>query len=174
MITSIKKKIASLIINNRLKHRLSEKKDFTSFFKNSFTFLVLMPSEEHDFNHALEVLNFLDEYKKQIYVMTYDYRVSLLPAKFKVKVHEHGIDDESQVGLPSKKLQERLRQMDYHVVIDLNRGENLFYSFIANTISAPIRIGFEKKGSDKYYNIQVKDESGEISYKNLLNCLRMF
>ena len=66
--------------------------------------------------------------------------------------------------------------MRFDGVIDLNIKDELFYSFASNLVNAKIRIGFSKKGSDKFYNFQVanKDIDPVKSYNNFLNCLKMF
>jgi ADP-heptose:LPS heptosyltransferase len=135
-----------------------------------------MPKDEKDFRFAVEVLNYLKESKKNVNAMTDDFRVSLLPTAFKVSAVEHGINDKTKLDLPTKKFLNRLRNIQFDVVIDANRQPVLYYNFIANFVNAPVRIGFSGKNADKYFNLQIvnsKDEP-EISYKNLLNCLKMF
>ena len=87
-----------------------------------------------------------------------------------------GLIDVSKLNLPSNKLMNELAGKSFNAVIDLNRGENLFCSFASNLVESPMRIGFKKKNSDKFYNIQINDseDNPQISYKNLLNCLQMF
>ena len=71
---------------------------------------------------------------------------------------------------------EKLSQLRFDSVIDLNRKEDLFYSYASNLVNAKIRIGFSKKGADKYYNFQItnNDIDSDKSYNNFLNCLKMF
>jgi ADP-heptose:LPS heptosyltransferase len=135
-----------------------------------------MPKDEKDFFYAVEVLNFLKESKKNVTVMTDDFRVSLLPSVFKVSAVEHGINDKTKLELPSKKFLTRLKKMQFDVVIDTNRREVLFYSFLVNFVNPPVRIGFSGKNADKYFNLQIVNDKNEpeISYQNLLNCLKMF
>lgn len=174
MIQSLKNKIADFIIRHRLKHRQNEKKELTSFFNNSHSFLVIMPSSEEYFRESFEVLNFLSGKNKNVTVLTNDYRVSLLPSKFKTNVIEHGISHENKIGLPSKEFEEEIKRLDIHAVIDLNRSENQFYSYITAMAGAPYRIGMRKRNSDLFYNIQIDSGGEEFSYKNLVNCLMMF
>jgi len=74
-------------------------------------------------------------------------------------------------------LEEKLSSLFFNAVLDLNRKDNLFYSYISNIANAPIRVGFQKNDSDKFYNLQIMNNiiyTPEVSYKNFLNCLRMF
>lgn len=176
MISPIKEKAAKFIINHKLKdHKFSEL-EFSRIFRRSYSYLVIMPKEEKDFRHAVEVLNFLRESKKNVIPLTNDFRVSLLPTAFKVSAVGHGINDKTKLDLPSKKFLNRLSKMQFDVVIDTNRQPVLFYNFIANFVNSPVRIGFSGKNADKYYNLQIVNSrsESEISYQNLLNCLKMF
>ncbi len=176
MIGSIKDKAAKFIINQKLKEHKFDELDFSRIFKRSYSFLVLMPQDEKDFFHAVEVLNFLRESKKNVIAMTDDFRVSLLPSVFKVSAVEHGINDKTKLELPTKKFLNRLKKMQIDVVIDTNRQQVLFYNFLANFVNSTVRIGFSGKNADKYFNLQIVNNKSEpeISYQNLLNCLKMF
>lgn len=176
MIGSIKDKAAKFIINQKLKEHKFDELDFSRIFKRSYSFLVLMPQDEKDFFHAVEVLNFLRESKKNVTAMTNDFRVSLLPSAYKVSAVEHGINDKTKLELPTKKFLNRIKKMQFDVVIDTNRQQVLFYNFLTNFVNPTIRIGFSGKNADKYFNLQIVNNKSEpeISYQNLLNCLKMF
>jgi len=176
MIGPIKEQAAKFIINQKLKEHKFDELDFSRIFKRSYSYLVLMPKDDTDFRHAVEVLNFLRESKKNVTAMTNDFRVSLLPSTFKVSAVEHGINDKTKLELPAKKFLNRLKKLQFDVVIDTNRQEVLFYNFVANFVNSPVRIGFSGKNADKYFNLQIVNNKNEpeLSYQNLLNCLKMF
>jgi ADP-heptose:LPS heptosyltransferase len=176
MIDEIKKRIAKVIINRSLKENTGGKRSFTNFYKKSFNILIIMPEDEFDFNHSFAVLKYIEESKKNPVILTYDYRVSLIPAKYRPRVIEHTINDMNKLNLPSKRLIEKISEGHYHAAIDLNRKESVFYGYLFTMINAPLKIGFKKENSDKYYNVQIvnNESSPEESYKNLLNCLQMF
>ena len=135
-----------------------------------------MPENDSDFSHSLTILNYLDENRKSVTVFTHDYKVNLLPTKFRQKAIGYTVSDVSKLNLPSKRVSDNLEKLRFQAVIDLNRQENLFCSYIVNRIKAPYKMGFVKGDPDKFYNIQVINRSSdaENSYKNLLNCLKMF
>ncbi len=176
MIGPIKEKAAKFIVNQKLKEHKFGALDFSTIFKRSYSFLVLMPKDEKDFWFAVEVLNFLKESKKNVTAMTNDFRVSLLPSAYKVSAVEHGINDKTKLELPTKKFLNRIKKMQFDVVIDTNRQQVLFYNFLANFVNPPVRIGFSGENADKYFNLQIVNNKSEpeISYQNLLNCLKMF
>ena len=176
MFESIKENISRILISRRLKNITLNEQDFSQALKRCGSFLVLMPEDEKDFRASYLVIEHLEHLNKSIKILTRDYRISLLPAKFRNKAMEFGISDLNKLDLPSHKLIEKLSAMKFDGLIDLNRKDDLFYSFVSNLVNARIRIGFTKKGSDKFYNFQISnnDIESEKSYNNFLNCLKMF
>jgi hypothetical protein len=176
MIEAIKDKIAHFIVEQKVKEQEFTYTDFTDFFKKSFTYLVLMPGEDSDFTYAINILKALENSKKHATVFTYDYKMNLVPARYRPHVIDYTVRDISKFNLPGKKLLSKISGKHYNVVIDLNRKENLFCSYISSIVNSPIKIGFSKPEADKYYNFQIlnREENPEISYKNFLNCLQMF
>jgi len=163
-------------INQSIKHKFSEKMDFSYQFKKANTILVLMPEEEVDFHHSIKLLDYLNQQSKNVTIMTKDFRVSLINPKLRQGLIEYEIRDISKIKLPKKKLLAKLCEKNFDVVIDLNRNENLFYSFAVSQIKSKLKIAFEKKNSDKFYNFQVafNGKESEEAYKYLVNCLEMF
>ncbi|MBZ0200846.1 MAG: hypothetical protein K8H86_13330 [Ignavibacteriaceae bacterium] len=176
MIQYFKHTVAQIIVDSKIKQRVNKNIHFTHVFAKSYNFFVIMPEDENDFHHSQQVLNFLEGQRKNITILTHDFRVSLLPPKFRFKVIEYTIEDITRLNLPGKKLIEKLSSLEVNVVVDLNRTENLYCSYLSNIVQSEVRIGFVKKNSDKFYNLQISnnDEQAELSYKNFLNCLQMF
>jgi hypothetical protein len=176
MLDFLKNKIAEKVVEKRLNDIHFEPHTFTDFFGRAYTFFVAMPDEDKDFTYSLAVLNYLADHKKSSMVLTRDFKVSLLPQKYRGRAIEYSEKDINQWKLPSKRLSDKLSEMQFNVSIDLNRKENLFYSFSSNLVKAPLRIGFAKTDADKFYNLQVinGEDNPQISYENFLNCLKMF
>jgi ADP-heptose:LPS heptosyltransferase len=135
-----------------------------------------MPEDEAEFHQSFPVLKFLEETKKNAYIFTHDFRVSLIPAKYRPRVIEHTVGETNRLNLATHKLIDKIKGQDFQAVIDLNIKDNIFFSHIISSVNVPLRIGFKKSNSDKYYNVQINPEDSrpEISYKNLVNCLHMF
>lgn len=172
----IKQNIARFILNYKLEKNHFSDQSFALAFKNSNSLLVLMPENDTDFQFALAVLNYLHELKKELFILTYDYKVSLLPIQFRGKTLSHGIKELNKIDLPSKKFLSNLLKRNFDAVIDLNRKEQLFYIYVSGVLNSRIRIGFKKNLADKVYNIQIAngETNPKISYENLLSCLKMF
>ncbi len=176
MIELIKEKIAHFIVNKNLKENTPIQQSFSQSLKNSFNFFVIMPANDSDFRNAFKVLEFLDNQNKTLTIFTNDFRVALLPVKFRNKSFSFSITEISKLKLPSNELIDRLRKLKFDAVLDLNKEENLFSSFVSNIVDSKIRIGIQKKKSDRYYNLIYSDSNFEsnIFYSNLTNCLKMF
>lgn len=176
MISTIKKRAAKFIVNKKVPGEEFSQRNFSSIFSRTYSFLVLMPASESDFRFVFPILDYLREKRKNIVVMTYDFRISLLQPYFKTNAIEHGLKDETSLKLPSKKILDKLSNLQFDVIIDTNREEILYYSYIAKILGAQVKIGFRRTDSDKYFNFQVinKQNDPETSYKNLLDCLKMF
>jgi Family of unknown function (DUF6913) len=171
-----KSKIAQYLVNKSINNQTIDERAYSSLLKNSYSFLVMMPNEEVDFHHSIYVIEYLNKESKHVTIMTRDYRVSLINPKLRPNIIEYEIRDISKIKLPTKKLISKLSEKNFDVVIDLNRKENLFYSYAVSQAKSQLKIGFEKKGSDKFYNFQVsyKGKEPEEAYKYLVNCLQMF
>jgi hypothetical protein len=176
MIATLKQRAARFIVSKRIPVAEFSQRNFSSIFAKSYSFLILMPANEADFRFVFPLLDYLREQRKNIVVMTYDFRVSLLQPYFKTNAIEHGLKDETKLSLPAKKLLDKLSNLRFDVIIDANREENLFYSYISKSLNTNVKIGFVRSDSDKYFNFQVisKQNDPETSYKNLLECLKMF
>ncbi len=171
----VKQKAAEIFVNLKLKKGEFDNQSFSSAFKSSNSFLILMPDDDKDFQYAVNILDYLEELKKDYSILTFDYRVSLLPVRFREKALGHGIKDINKIELPSRRLTSNLTKKKYDVLLDLNRKEQLFYTYISGIVSAAVSIGFAKSFADKVYNIQIanSETNPKISYENLLNCLKM-
>jgi hypothetical protein len=176
MIDLIKQKTARYLISKKLKNVLLSEQSFSTALKRSGSFLILMPEDEKDFRTCFFVLDYLEQINKAIKVLTKDYRISLLPAKFRNKAIEINISDVNKLDLPNHKLMNKLAELKFDGVIDLNRTDNIFFSYVTNLVNAKLRIGFAKKGADDYYNFQIAnyENDSEKSYNIFLNCLKMF
>jgi hypothetical protein len=176
MIETLKKRAAKFIVKKRIPEIDFHHRNFSSVFTKTYSFLILMPANEKDFRLVFPILEYLKEQRKNIVVMTYDFRISLLQPYFKTNAIEHGLKDITKLDLPSKKILNKLSNMRFDVLIDTNRDEIIYYSYIAKSLNVQVKIGFVRSDSDRYFNFQVvnKQNDPELSYKNLLDCLKMF
>lgn len=171
------KDIAAKIVLNKISKqtKLSEQR-FNLFFQKSYSFLLVMPENENDFINSFLILEYLENNKKNISIVTYDYRVSKIPVKFKSRVIDHGVNDMNKFDLPVKKFIDKINDKKFDVILDLNKDENFFHNILVCKIKSLLKVGFEKPNGAKYYNVMIRIDknNSENSYQNFLNCLRMF
>ena len=167
--------VAKIIVKQKFKESHFDVQSFSEAFNKAHSILVLMPEDEDDFRCSIDVLSFLEELKKDITIITNDFRVSILPINFRGKSIGYEIKDINKLKLPSRKMISKIEKKKYDAVIDLNRKEQLYYSYITVIARTGLRIGFTKNFADRIYNLQVLNDetNAKISYKNLLNCLKM-
>ncbi len=173
---NVKYLIANIIINSKLKKHPKIKQVFNFAFKKAETFFIILPENEIDFHNIIKELNFFEVNNKMFSLLVNDFRINALPTKYKEKSLGFNMKDLNILKLPTKQFSQKLKQIKSDLVIDLNKNENLFFSYAANLIDSDIKIGFEKNGADKFYNMQFSknDQDSELFYKNFLNCLQMF
>lgn len=176
MFNALKEKTAKILFKKKLRDIENRELSFSTAFKKSFSFFVIMPEDDKDFYAAQSVITFLDHNKKNLTVFTRDFKVSLLPPHIRSRTVDFGIDDLTKFDLPSNKLIDKLKSLRFDAVLDLNRNGAVLYSYIVNLVDSKVRIGFAKEEADKFYNLQIAndEENAEKSYNNLLNCLKMF
>ena len=176
MIKLFKDIAAKVVLNKISKQTKLPEQRFNLFFQKSYSFLLVMPENEDDFTNSFLILEYLENKKKNISILTYDYRVSKLPVKFKSRVIDHGVKDMNKFALLVKDFTNRLNEKKFDVVLDLIKDGNYFHKILVCKIKSLLKVGFEKPNGDKFYNvmIRIEENNSENSYQNFLNCLRMF
>lgn len=177
MLELIKYKIAKLIVERKLKKKHLRKASFSNFFDISFSFFVIMPQKQPDFNNAISVLDFLDVHNKTITVFICDYQIALLPFKYRNKsIGLNVFSDKNKLKLPTKNLTDRISILHFDVVLDLNIGEDLFSSYITTLLNSNYKVGFDKQNSHLFYNLilSVNSSDSKECYSELSTYLLMF
>lgn len=176
MIEIIKSKIAEFKVKKHLKDNSIHQQSFSEYFQKSFNYFVIMPANEVDFRSSFIVLEFLESHNKTLTIFTNDFRVALLPVKFRNKTFSFNLSEITKLNLPSNELITKLKKFHCDVVIDLNREDNLFFRFIANLVEAKIRMGINSKKTSDYYNLIFYDDISDSKqfYSNLINFMKMF
>ncbi len=176
MINEAKNNIAKYIFNKKFLNKNYSINIGNKFLSASNDFLFLLPGNDNDFKNGFDVVRYFLIHKKNITLFLPEYKINLVPEGRKYSFIGYGIQDVNKIGLPNKNLIDKLREKKFDVVVDLNRNENLFYIAVANIVNAKFRVGFKRKQTETYYNFQVINRklNSEISYRNLLNSVKMF
>ncbi len=124
----------------------------------------------------MQIVQTLTKSDTLLSIVVPEVKYSLLQNKTKLRPYTFTKEDQNYFNLPSQKLLDDVSSKSFDILIDLNRDENLFCSALAKVIDADYKVGFTKPNSDVYYNFQIagNEINSEISYRNLLNSLRMF
>jgi hypothetical protein len=176
MFEGLKRKIAHYLVRRKYLRKNIQQLVFTNIISDSHDLFIVMPKEDKDFFHSLDILKYYQIHKKIITLFLPEYKYSLIPEKEKFKFisyHPHQI---TRFNLPDKNLVGRLTRKEFDIVIDLNRKENVFFSAISNIVQSKIRVSFEKELSGRYYTMQITDKQSdpELSYRSFLSYLKMF
>jgi uncharacterized protein DUF6913 len=176
MIEAIKNKIARRILNNKYLAPKTSQADFNKFFTNAVDFILVMPADDLDFHNSMEVVKALTTSNYLLTIVVPEHKYSLLQNKSKLRPITYTKEDQNFFNLPSQKLLDEIGRKSFDILIDLNQGENLFCSALTKVIDADYKVGFSKPNADRYYNFQISGNkiNSEISYRNLLNSLKMF
>ncbi len=153
-----------------------EEKKFNKFISEAKDYLIIFPTNDIDFHNGINIAKYFIMEKKNVTIFIRDIKRNSIVLTNDFKTIEYGIDDISKFGLPNKKLKAELQKYDFDILIDLEREENLFINGIISLAKAKYKVGFKKSGTDKLHNFQIINSrlNSEISYRNLLNSLRMF
>lgn len=145
---------------------------FNNFIKNSKTFLVIFSDLDEHYNYCLQIVDYLTSINKDVTVICKS-KLSNLSGNLKIINYDN--QALNWYKLPTKEFIDKIKG-NYDVSIDLNLEDNIFSSYIITMLKTKFRVGFKNKYSDIYYNFIVEKEKNntEISYKNLLNSLRVF
>lgn len=176
MLEKIKDFIAQIIFKRKFKYTPGEVLPYKEFFSNSLDFFIILPLDESDFRECNDVLTYLKIHKKFLTIFIPEHKWNLFQEAKDYKFITYTHEEVTKFNLPSKELIAKIKEKQYDCLIDLTRHVSIFNAAIANLLSAKYKIGFGKKDGKAGYNFQVSlnEINAEISYKNLLNSLRMF
>jgi hypothetical protein len=174
MINWIKLNIGRFFLHKELKENI--KQIFNKFFTDSHDFFIIMPEQEEQFKQALKVVDFIYQSKKNITLFLVDYQYNLFADNKIYDLIYFQKDDKNWFNLPNLSILQKVNEHTYDIAVDLSLDDNVFTPFIINKVKSKFRIGFKKNHSDLYYNFIVEPDkiNSEISYKNLLNSLKLF
>ncbi len=176
MIKEAKKNLAKIVFEKKYLSDVYSKQLFNNFLEGAQKFLFLLPGNDKDFKYAFDIVKYFQIHKKEVTLFLPEYAINLIIDSRKYKFLGYGVNDVNKLGLPAKSLINTLKELSFDVVVDLNRSENLFFIAVAHLVKAKYRIGFLRESVNPNYNVQLvnKKINSEITYRNLLNSLKMF
>lgn len=176
MLEKLRLKMGHWIIRKKFLKPSNSPLNFNQEIKNSKNYLLILPQTEEDIYYSLVIADYLLTKDKIItFFIAYQYKNSVdkYDNSTVISFHEQS---KTKLFLPNKNFRNKFSQMNFDIVIDFNRNEDIFMSSLTNIVNSKIRIGFKKNNSDLYYNLLIENTSNEpqTCFNNLLTTLKMF
>lgn len=176
MFEEYKNKMGYYIFKKKIFRKYHASYSFNDFVGKSVDYIIIMPLNEQDYSNSFDVVKYFKIHKKEVTLFLPEHRVNYVEISNNYKHISYNIEDISKFGLPSKQFIEKLDSHKFDVLIDLERENNLFLAAVTSLAKAKFKVGFKKEEIDNLYNFQLVNTkiNSEISYRNLLNSLKMF
>ena len=176
MLGELKNKMGYYILRKTILKGYDSSNSFKNFIGKSFNYLIILPLNDTDFSNSFDVVKYFKIHKKEVTLFLPEHKVNTISLTTNYKYISYDLDDINSFGLPSKNLTERLKERSFDVLVDLERENNLFITAVASLVQANFKVGFKKPEIENLYNFQLVNTkiNSEISYRNLLNSLKMF
>lgn len=176
MFEEFKNRIGYFIFKKKMLKNFDDKFTFNNFVEESVNYLLILPLNDLDFNNSFDVAKYFQIHKKNVTLFLPEHRKNLIRLSGNYETISYSLDDISRLGLPNKPLKEKLLNQKFDVLIDLEREDNLFLVSVVSLMKAKFKVGFKKNAVENLYNFQLVNSkiNSEISYRNLLNSLKMF
>lgn len=176
MLEEYKNRVGYYIFKKKMFREYDSSFSFNDFIEKSSNYLIILPLNDSDFNNSFDVAKYFRIHKKEVTLFLPEHKVNTINISSHYKYISYSFDDITKFGLPSKNFIQKLSEQNFDVLIDLERDTNLFFAAVTSLANAKFKVGFKKSGLDKLYNFQLVNTkiNSEISYRNLLNSLKMF
>jgi len=176
LLEDYKNKIGYFLFKKKMLRNYNDNFSFKNFVENSFDYVLILPLNELDFKNSFEVARYFKIHKKNVTLFLPEYRENLISLSSDFNMISYNLDEISKLGLPTKQMKDKIAKYKFDVLVDLERDENLFLASVTSLINAKFKVGFKKTNIENLYNFQLINSkiNSEISYRNLLNSLKMF
>lgn len=176
MFEEYKNRLGFYLFKKKLLKKVDSSQPFNNFIDSSSSAILVLPINESDFAISFDVAKYFKIHKKEVTLFIPEHKVNSMDITRNYQYISYSFNDVSRLGLPSKQLIEKLEEKEFDVLVDLEREENLFLLSVSSILNAKFKVGFKKASIDKLYNFQLVNTkiNSEISYRNLLNSLKMF
>lgn len=176
MFEEIKNKIGFFIFKKKLFKEFNTTSSFRDFIENSYNYIIILPLNDQDFANSFDIAKYFKIHKKEVTLLLPEHKVNVIEITNNYSYMSYNYEDISKFGLPTKAYIEKINERKFDVLIDLEREDNLFLTAVTSLFEATFKVGFKKTDLENLYNFQLSNTkiNSEISYRNLLNSLKMF
>lgn len=171
-----KNRIGYYLFKKRIFKEVENTHSFKNFIEESLNYLIILPLNDQDFINSFDVVKYFKIHKKEVTLFLPEHKVNSMQITSHYNYLSYDVENISNLGLPTKEFIQKLKEKQFDVLVDLERESNLFLTAVASIIDAKFKVGFKKPNIENIYNFQIVNTkiNSEISYRNLLNSLKMF
>lgn len=169
------------LLYSRFRYRKSQEPvvSFTNAFSAAERVLLIMPMQRREFLPTIMIIDLLKKRfrEENITVVSDDHgreAVRMLVRSQFIHIHK---DEITPLFLPRRQVLSRVSQKRYDIAIDLNLDLVLPSAYICKESNARVRVGFARKQSDLFYNLQIQPDpllDRKTVYDRMANFLQMF
>ncbi len=129
----------------------SQKYEYSENQKNSI--LIVLPDGEVAFDLAALFLEKIQSNDARIHFLVKDALINFYPQEMSESTLFFSYKDINSLGIPTNEFLEKIKDLKYENMIDLNINFSRFSSFLLRACNPKVRMGFSYDNSKKYYNV---------------------
>ena len=129
----------------------SQKYEYSAMQKESI--LIVLPDGEVAFDLANLFLDKIQNNDNRINFLVKDVLINFYPKELSESALLFSYKDINSLGVPTHEFVEKIKEMKYENMIDLNINFSRFSSFLLRACHPKVRMGFSYDNSKKYYNV---------------------
>lgn len=173
---SLKEKFALFVAKRKYLRKKNEPRNYRNVIKDAVKILIVLPSSAEDILKSLDIPAYFIDAKRKVVLLSDEKLQHVAREEHSFEIITYNQESISKFGLPRKELVSKLANLEFDIVLDLTREDNLFKGVLANIPKSGMTVGFKKPKADYLYNLQIANNqnNAEISYRNFLNSIQMF
>jgi len=129
----------------------SQKYEYSTMQKGSI--LIVLPDGEVAFDLANLFLDRIQNNDNRVNFLVKDALINFYPKELSESALLFSYKDINSLGVPTHEFLEKIKEMKYENMIDLNINFSRFSSFLLRACHPKVRMGFSYDNSKKYYNV---------------------
>tara|TARA_X000000368_G_scaffold63778_1_gene45370 strand:+ start:2025 stop:2549 length:525 start_codon:yes stop_codon:yes gene_type:complete len=131
----------------------NQSKQYDYFEDQKDSILIVLPDGEVAFDLATLFLEKIQSNDARIHFLVKDALINFYPQEMKESTLLFSYKDINSLGIPTSEFLEKIKELKYENMIDLNINFSRFSSFLLRACNPKVRMGFSYDNSKKYYNV---------------------
>jgi len=132
------------------------------------TVFIIFPENEEDIKNSISFITDFLKMKKKITVLIRGEHVRYIPNSYALMVKEYFPTDKLFGEIPKQNIKNLLQNEQADLLLNLNRDDEVFTFMCCSLIKSPVKFGFQKEFSDRFFNLQFASNSKD-SYNTYNN-----